>query len=218
MWLNRLEYKFGRYRIRNLSRYLVIGQVILFLVYTALPRFFYLNMYFPLVRSDLARGKIWELVTVLFTPATYSPINFLLSAYFLYFIGQALEQVWGDFRFNVFILLSWLAAVISCLITGVGTMGYLPVVLFIAFALYYPDQRLLLFFVIPIPARYLGLGAGLMLVYYLLRDPFYGKINLLLACAVLFVFFGKGLVQHIRDEINNYKRRQAWKNANSRWQ
>ena len=59
MWLNRLEYKFGRYRIRNLSRYLVIGQVILFLVYTALPRFFYLNMYFPLVRSDLARGKIW---------------------------------------------------------------------------------------------------------------------------------------------------------------
>ena len=97
-------------------------------------------------------------------------------------------------------------------------MGYLPIILFIAFALYYPDQRLLLFFVIPIPARYLGLGAGLMLVYYLLRDPFYGKINLLLACAVLFVFFGKGLVQHIRDEINNYKRRQAWKNANSRWQ
>ena len=144
MWLNRLEYKFGRYRIRNLSRYLVIGQVILFLVYTALPRFFYLNMYFPLVRSDLARGKIWELVTVLFTPATYSPINFLLSAYFLYFIGQALEQVWGDFRFNVFILLSWLAAVISCLITGVGTMGYLPVVLFIAFALYYPAAAALL--------------------------------------------------------------------------
>lgn len=217
MWLNRLEYKFGKYHIRNLSRYLVIGQVILYLLYTALPQFFYLNMYFPLVRSDLARGKVWELVTVLFTPAASSPINFLLSAYFLYFIGQALEQVWGDFRFNVFILLSWLAAVISCLITGVGTMAYLPIILFIAFALYYPDQRLLLFFVIPIQARYLGLGAGVLLIYYLLRDAFFGKVNLLLGCAVLFVFFGKGLVQHIRDEIDTWKRRKAWRDANSRW-
>ncbi len=218
MWLNRLEYKFGKYHIRNLSRYLVIGQVILYLLYTALPQFFYLNMYFPLVRSDLARGKVWELVTVLFTPAASSPINFLLSAYFLYFIGQALEQVWGDFRFNVFILLSWLAAVISCLLTGVGTMAYLPIILFIAFALYYPDQRLLLFFVIPIQARYLGLGAGVLLIYYLLRDAFFGKVNLLLGCAVLFVFFGKGLVQHIRDEIDTWKRRKAWRDANSRWQ
>lgn len=218
MWLNRLEYKFGRYHIPNLSRYLVIGQVILYLLYTALPQFFYLNMYFPLLRSDLARGKVWELVTVLFTPAASSPINFLLSAYFLYFIGQALEQVWGDFRFNVFILLSWLAAVLSCLLTGVGTMAYLPIILFIAFALYYPDQRLLLFFVIPIPARYMGLGAGVLLLYYLLRNPLYGKINLLLSCAVLFVFFGKGLVQRIRDEVSAWKRRKAWRDANNRWQ
>ncbi len=217
MWLNRLEYKYGKYCIRNLTKYLVLGRIFMYLLITAFPQLFFSMFFAPLSRYDLMHGKIWELVTFIFVPAASRPIWFLLDAYFFYFIGTTLEQVWGDFKFNVFIVLSMLAAIVSCLLVGVGTAGYLSTVMFIAYAIYFPEETLMFMFVLPIQAKYLGIGAGLLLLINFLQSTFAFKLNILLACAALFVFFGKGLFTKIQTEVQAAKRRRAWKQANQRY-
>lgn len=217
MWLNRLEYKYGKYCIRNLTKYLVFGRIFMYLLMTAFPQFFFSAFFAPLSRWDLMHGKIWELLTFIITPPASQPIWFLVDAYFFYFIGTTLEQVWGDFKFNVFIVLSMLAGIVSCLLVGVGTAAYLSTLMFIAYAIYFPDQTLLFMFVLPIQAKYLGIGAGILLLINFLSASFAFKINILLSCAALLVFFGKGLITKIQTEIQTAKRRRAWKQANQRY-
>lgn len=217
MWLNRLEYKYSRYCIRGLTKYLVIGRIFMYLLMTAFPQFFFANFFAPISRWDLMHGKIWEILTVLITPGASSPLWFLVDAYFFYFIGTTLEQVWGDFKFNVFILFSWVAALLSCFIVGIGTMGYLSTLMFIAFSIYFPTHQMLVFFVLPIQAKYLGWAAGFLLLVSFLSGAWATKVNILLACVALLAFFGKGLIDRIQTEIQSAKRRRAWKQANQRF-
>lgn len=217
MWLNRLQYKYNRYAIPNLTLYLVIGRIFMYLLITALPQYFGSAFFLPLSRWGLMQGRIWEIFTFIITPNQSSPIYFLIDAYLFYFIGTTLENIWGNFKYNVFILLSMAAGILSCLLVGVGTAAYLSTIMFIAFAIYFPDHPMLLFYILPIPAKFLGLGAGFLLLVQFLSGNLVVKVNILLATVVLFVFFGKGLIQKIKEQIQLAKRRQAWKNANQRF-
>ena len=87
-------------------------------------------------------------------------LNFALEAYFIWFIGSALEAVWGDFRFNLYILAGMLGAILACLITGWADTYCLSLSLLLAFALLYPEMQLLLFFIIPIKVKYFGIFAA----------------------------------------------------------
>lgn len=217
MWLNRFEYKYGRYSIPGLAKYLTIGRVVMYLLITALPDFFLQNALAPLSIFGLSRGRIWELLTFIITPPMSSPLSFLIDTYFFYFIATALESIWGDFKFNIYILFSMLAGIVSCLLVGVGTATYLSTLMFIAFAIYYPSQQLLLFFVLPIQAKYLGWVAGFLLLIDFLGGSWFLKVNIFFACLALLAFFGKGLIQNIKTEIQAAKRRNAWKKANQRY-
>jgi len=102
---------------------------------------------------------MWQLVTYAFLHANLSHIFFNMFALFMF--GGALEQYWGSRRFLVFYFASVLAAALVQLATttlaGVeeSTIGASGGVfgLLLAFALYFPRQRLiLLLFPIPLPA------------------------------------------------------------------
>ncbi len=216
MWLNRLEYKYGRYCIRGLTKYLVIGRIVMYLLMTTFPMYFLSLFFAPLSRAALMQGQVWQLLTFIITPPSSSPLWFLVDAYFFYMIGSALENVWGDFKFNVFILLSMAAGILSCLLTGVGTAAYLSTLMFIAYATYFPHQTMLVMFVLPVPAKYLGIAAGILLLIGFLGGSLAIKVNILLACGALLLFFGKGLIQKIKNEIRYAQNRQRWKNANRR--
>lgn len=67
-------------------------------------------------------------------------------------LGNALEQTWGAFRFNLYffagVLFHVLAAIVIYLLTGAVYMlntTYLNLSLFFAFAALYPDMQFLLF-------------------------------------------------------------------------
>lgn len=216
MWLNRLEHKYGRYCIRGLTKYLVVGRIIMYLLITAFPAAFWTLFFAPLSRAAVMQGQVWQLLTFIITPPASSAFWFLVDAYFFYMIGSALEDVWGDFKFNVFILLSMAAAIISCVLTGVGTAGYLSTLMFIAYATYFPRQTMLVFFVLPVQAKYLGIAAGILLLLGFLTGGLATKVNILFACGALLLFFGKGLIQTITNEIRYAQNRRRWKNANRR--
>ena len=215
MWLNRLEYKLGRYRMPNLIIGIIIGQVVLFILATAMPGL--VLEYAPLTRSGLFHLQLWRLITFVFIPQSFNAINLLFELYLLYFIGTALQSAWGMFRTNVYLVCGMLAAVAACLLCGWGTANYLYISLFMAFAVLFPEQRLLLFFFIPVKVKWLGWIAAAILLLQLIVGSWGVKVNVLLSLVNFALFFGRGAVQQARGEIQDYKRRRQWRDANRRW-
>ena len=116
-WITKLERKFGRYCIPNLISILIGGQILVYAVELFVNQ--YISFYLNLDRGALLAGQIWRVITFMFVPFSGGgPLSVVLGIYFTWFIGTALEKEWGDFRFNLYLLLGMLGAVLACLCTG----------------------------------------------------------------------------------------------------
>ncbi|MEG2087331.1 MAG: rhomboid family intramembrane serine protease [Angelakisella sp.] len=194
--LGRLEYKYGRYAIHNLMIYICSTMLaIYFLQYLiGVPIVNWITLY----RPAILHGQLWRLVTFLFVPPGNSPVWLLFSLYFYYFIGNALEQHWGAFRFNLYYLSGMLFAIAAGMITGAGTAEYLNLSLFLAFAQLFPDTEFLLFFFLPIKAKWLAwLNWGLFALQFLVGGLSI-KVTILFAIGNFMLFFGKDMIDGIR--------------------
>ena len=180
-WLDKLERKFGRYAIPNLMYYIIILYAAGFVLNLVNPSFYY--QYLSLNASAILHGQIWRIVTFIIQPPSTSLIFIIFALYLYFMIGQQLERAWGAFRCNLYffsgMIFHVIAAIIAYLLTGISFQmdtWYLNMSLFFAFAALYPDLQFLLFFVIPIKAKYLALIDGLYFVYAIVQAflPAYG--------------------------------------------
>lgn len=160
-WFNKLERKYGRYAIHNLMYYIIIIYAVGF-VLEVFGNGFYSN-YLSLNMEQVFHGQIWRLVTFIMGPPSTSLIFILFSLYFYYLMGNILEQAWGAFKFNMYILsgivLHIVAALIIYLMFGVSfefSTYYLNMSMFLAFATLMPDMQVLLFFIIPIKIKWMA--------------------------------------------------------------
>ena len=160
-----------RFGIPNLMRYIVIGNVVVYILSllsrnadaTALD-FLAFNL------NGLLHGEVWRLVSFVFVPGYASPFALIISLYFYYWIGSTLERQWGTAKFNLYyfsgVLLTVIGTVLASLISGtnftiVGT-EYVNLSMFLAFALLFPDTQVLLFFIIPIKMKWLAIIDGVL--------------------------------------------------------
>ena len=163
-WITKLERKFGRYCIPNLISILIGGQILVYAVELFVNQ--YISFYLNLDRGALLAGQIWRVITFMFVPFSGGgPLSVVLGIYFTWFIGTALEKEWGDFRFNLYLLLGMLGAVLACLCTGWADTYCLSLSLLLAFAMLYPEVQVLLFFVIPVRVKWLAYLDGIFLLY-----------------------------------------------------
>lgn len=180
-WISRLERRFGRFAIPNLMYVIIILYAVGFLLNILNP-YFYIQ-YLSLNASEILHGQIWRIVTFLIQPPSDNAIFLLIALYFYYMIGNALEQTWGSFRFNLYfftgVLFHVIAAFLIYLFTGqvypLGTT-YLNLSLFFAFAAVYPDMEFLLFYLIPVKAKWLAWFDGVFFVWTVVQAflPSYG--------------------------------------------
>lgn len=100
-FINKLERKFGRFGIPNLTVYIIGCYVLGYFLAMLAPGV--LDM-LSLDMSMVMRGQIWRLVTwVIYPPSsvggTGNLVMFLLAIFFFYYpIGTSLERTWGTFR------------------------------------------------------------------------------------------------------------------------
>ena len=99
-WLDKLERKFGRYAIPNLTVYLLAGYVIGFAVYYLAPN---LLGYLTLEPYYILHGQIWRIISWVLIPPTGSLFSLFFLVLLYYSLGTALERTWGTFRYNVYI-------------------------------------------------------------------------------------------------------------------
>lgn len=212
-WVDKLERRFGRIAIHDLMMAIGIGQAVVFLAEFFMPGlgiWSKLSLYMPAV----LQGEVWRLITFIFVPSASTPISLLLTLYLMWLIGHTLEQSWGDFRFNVYYLLGVLGAILAAVITGWGTTYYLNLSLFFAFAMLYPEMRLLLFFIIPVKIKWLALFAGALCLFSLVFGGWAERLSVLFSLLNFLLFFGGDFWRTARQELRYAKNRRAWRNAN----
>ena len=211
-WLNKLERKYGRFGIPNLTNILVAGQILVFAIELFIDRT--ITAWVGLNRFFLLQGQIWRAITFVFIPFSGGSIlSVVLGIYFTWFVGTALEREWGDFRYTVYLLSGMLGTVLACLVTGLTASTYcLSLSLLLAFAMLYPEVQVLLFFVIPVRVKYFGLFAAAMWLFSFLTAGWLYKVSYLLSMLGFVLFFGPQALRSVRAWI----RREQWKRKNRR--
>ena len=173
--------------------------------------------YMTLDITMVLQGQVWRLLTWLIVPNQDNMLWMALSLYFYYFIGTALESRWGARRFLIFFVIgataNIAAAFLSHAITGYGygVNTYLYFSLFLAFAALYPDMQFMLFFVLPIKAKWL---AAVDLVYFLMAIVM-GGVSLRMAAIAslvnILLFFGEDIWQTGRRMYFQWQRRRQFR-------
>jgi len=109
--------------------------------------------------------ELWRLVTYMFLHSTDMLFHILFNMLALWWFGAELEDIWGGKKFLLFYficgigagLFSLLYLFINPFVLIVGASGAVLGVL-TAYAHYYPNRQVLLFFILPIKVRTLVIG------------------------------------------------------------
>ncbi len=212
--LRKLERKLGRFAIPNLITYLVAGQAGAFVLGMARPEFI---ARLALVPDKVLQGEVWRLVSFLFIPPPTSFRIFIIFALLLLFMyGRALEEYWGEFRFNLYLFVGWIASIAAAFAVpgSAATNVYLMSSLFLAFAHLNPNFELRLFFFIPVRIKWLAwLTWGIYVVMMVIGG---WQARALIGAGVLnfFLFFGND----IRLRVRGVERKRARRREDERAQ
>lgn len=212
-WLDRFCYKHPRLGIPGLMRYIVIGNVLVYLLdLFSIGGGAIGSGLFSFNTSAILSGQIWRLVTFIFVPYSSQGIFFFaITLYFYYFIGTALEREWGSNKFTVFYFFGVLLNILIGFLVGGASMYYVNMSMFFAFATLYPDLQFLLFFIIPVKAKWLawidGAYFAIAVIQYLLAGRFLLALVPIVAILNYLLFFASD----IGNLFSGMKRRAQWK-------
>lgn len=195
--LDKLERKFGRFAIKNLMLYIVISNAAVYIL-----NYFGIDILSELVLrpSLVLKGQLWRLITFIFIPPNAHPVIILFVLYFYYIIGESLEKEWGSFRFNLYYFIGVIATVVAAFICKTAaTTFYLNLSLFLAFGFTYPNYEILLFFFLPLKAKYIACFDIASLIYMFIIGDFSTRAMILAAVLNFFIFFGKSFILYIKN-------------------
>jgi hypothetical protein len=211
--LSRLESRFGWLAVPNLTLILIVGQVFLYIARHFAPGAADEDVLekVRLLPADVLAGQVWRIITFLFDPPITNPIFAFFFWYMFYFMGSTLESNWGTFRYNVFLLIGYVACLVSAFATYyavknaglpaelIGDMpannGFLYGTVFLAFARLYPEFVLYIMFVLPVKIKWL---AWLQWIFYgltFLGGDWMVKGMVVASVANYWLFFGRDIWQ-----------------------
>ena len=205
-FLNAFERRFHWLAFPQLFRILLILQGIFFAVQFLRPETF---EFFRFDQELIAEGEVWRLLSHYFVPPLAagggrpSMLALLFIAFFImigFMIGEGLETVLGSFRTSLFIYATAITTTLGLYLMplmGAPAVAFGGVVIytsmFILFSIYFPMEKLLLFFFLPVPFFILGGVSGLMILLSIAANPAFAVIYapILITAAVLLTKLAK---------------------------
>lgn len=229
-FLTKLERKYGKFVIPNLTVILIVGFVVGYIIEIVQPDALYLINLNP---AKIMQGQIYRLLTWVIMPPGGASLLIIITLMFYYSVGRSLENAWGDFRYTLYILS-------GILFTDIGVVGtylvmrlagqgqaaaffaeysgtstyYLCMSMFLAYAFMFPDMQVLLYFIIPIKVKWLGyLDIAyliLSVLSYGMMGDYAGMVTVIMSVLnfILFYFLMKG---RTRVTPAHKKRKRAYK-------
>lgn len=198
-FLDKLERALGRFAISNLSLYLVIGQVFVLLLSLMHRIDLSLCVFVP---ELVLRGQWWRLITFWFMPPPPGWFDYLFVAfawYMFYLMGSALEHYWGEFRYNLFLLLGYVLTVAVSFVTpgSMVTNLFIADSVLLAFAYLNPEFEFLLLFILPLKIKWLALFNWVVLGVLALRGDLPIRLQIFASVGNFLVFFSGDILRSI---------------------
>ena len=221
-FLDKMERKFGKYALSNLSMYIITTYAAGYLIELFAP---VMQQYLTLEPALILKGQIWRLVSWLLIPPESSNIFFVvIMLYFYYSIGNTLERTWGTFRYNVYIFSGIITSIIGSFVLYFLAGGngirlgnafstyYISMSIILAFAATYPNMQVLFMMIIPLKIKWLGIAYAVMLAVEMILSSW--PIRVVIICSlmnfIIFFFSTRNMRRYNPKEIH---RRQAYKQA-----
>jgi hypothetical protein len=191
-WIDKLDRKFRRYGIPNITMYLIIGQALLFLFHLS-GRFILERV--VLIPELVMAGEWWRLITFLLIPPLTNIIFAFFAWYLFYLMGNALEGHWGAFRYNLFLLIGYVVTVVATFFFpySAATNIFIGGSVFLAFAYLYPDFQLYIFFVLPVKIKWLAIITWIGYGYEILVGSWHTRVLVLASISNFLIFFGRDI-------------------------
>ena len=214
LFLYRLENKMRRFAIDKLMQAIAICMVIVYAADLLLTMYadgqaLSINYYLAFDRALIFKGQVWRVLSFIIAyPSGNTLLLTLLSIYFFYWTGSAVEGYWGKARFNLYYLFGIIGTIIAGFIVGGISNIYLNLSLFLAFATMFPEQRVMLFFIIPVKVKWIGIAEGVMLLFLFIVGNWYIRAAILAALANYLLFCGYDLINKIKRAYAEYKWRK----------
>ena len=227
-FIDKLERKYGRYGIENLTMYIIISYVLGYALMYINPGA--LSM-LSLNVTKILQGQVWRLITwIVYPPSTSSPLWFVIAILFFYYpISASLEHTWGKFKFTLYIVSGMIFTVIAAFILhfvmggvldGLGgiifSTYYISLSIFLAYSLTYPDMTVLLMFVIPIKMKWMSIVYAAIVIYdvarYFMNGAWFMALPII-ASLLNFVIFFLGTRDFNRYNPKEIHRKNEFKRA-----
>ncbi len=209
--MDRLERHFGRFAIQNISLYLLICYAFGYAIGMVNSEFL---QYLWLNPAKILQGQVWRIFTWILVPPERFDLLTLIMLYFYYSIGTTLERTWGTFRYNLFLFCGMFFTVLGSfgvlayfyvaypeeialvgaplLLDQIGiyfSTYYVNMSIFLAFAMTFPESSVLLFFILPIKMKVMGVVYGALLAYQFFASGIVMKIIIGASLLNVLLFF-----------------------------
>lgn len=220
-FLDKMERKYGRYALSNLSLYIIITYVAGYMIEIFAP---VMVQFLTLEPALILKGQVWRIVSWLLIPPQKLDLFVVIMLYFYYSIGNTLERTWGAFRYNVYIFTGILFSIIGSFIlyfiaggNGIrlGTVFstyYISMSILLAFAATYPNLQVLLMMFIPLKMKYVGIAYAVMLAVQMVIYSW--PIRVVIICSLMnFIIYFFSMRNMRRYNPKEIHRRQAYKQA-----
>lgn len=196
--LARLERRIGKLAIPRLPFVIAVTSAVVYALGMLRPMFLFQLLLIPqLVMS----GQVWRVITWVFVPPPSGNVFWTAIAILFYLsLGNSLEQEWGAFKLNVYYLFGIVGTVVASMALGLPmTSQYLHATVLFAFATLFPNVQFLLFFVVPIRAKWTALIAAGFMAYQAYKGGMSERVAIGVAIANYFLFFAPALLALARD-------------------
>lgn len=208
-FIDTLEHKFGRFALPRILTVIAGFQALNWFLIKVVPEFLGMLAFDP---QAIREGEVWRLFSYVLLPGSTS-IIWLLCIGFMFMLNDGLEEVWGSFRLNLYVLGGIASIAIGGMIFGFSTTGSVlwAGVLF-AFASHFPNQEILFYFIIPLKIKWLAYFSGALMLLGFITAPGM-RWEILFSLLNFLVAFGPGFVKSLRHRSEVTARRRRFEEA-----
>lgn len=176
-FIDRLERRVGFLAFPGFLRYYALFHVLVFVLQLINPE---LASVLAFDRAKILSGEVWRILTMFFAssqfgaPSLFNILLLIFAVNFVFMVSDGLENAWGAFKTSMFyyagILLILAASFIYPFAVPASSFALFGAA-FLAFATLFPKVEILLFFVIPVQVRFLGMFAAVLIVLAVVSNP-----------------------------------------------
>lgn len=207
-FLYKMEARYGKYAVRNLSLYIAIVLVFSYVLQLLLP-----NVYVELVYSPYLifnEHEWWRIFTWIFTTPGPFDMFTLIMIFFYYSVGTSIERAMGSFMYNLYIFGGLIITTVSITVasaishfanpneinfTSKGVTQsmltyFFTISIFLGYALVQTDSMVYLWFVIPFKVKWLAyIDLAFLGYYFVTFKDFISRVAIVSTIANFVIFY-----------------------------